>query len=128
MKEIVIKPGSIILWKKTGWFSKITRFFSRKKGYKYANVYDTKYTLVSVFDDFKSDEDIVILEPRKQYTKAEIKKLRELYVFSKHDTAVNVAATLNAIRPDTVDPVTFTLDSLLNNKYYKVIYDSTKKD
>lgn len=127
MKEITIKPGSIILWKDTSWFGKITRFFSRKKGYEYANVYDTNYTLVSLFNEFKSNSDIVILEPRKQYTKAETKKLRELYVFSKADVTVNIAATLNAIRPDTVDPATFTLDSLLNNKYYKVTYDSTKK-
>lgn len=128
MKEIVIKPGSIILWKDTDWLSKVRRFFSRKKGYESANVCIDGYIFVSIFDEFKSNTDILILEPKKQYTKTEAKKLSEIYLFSDSDVNARIAATLNSIRPDTVDPSTFTLESLLNNKYYKVVYDSTKED
>lgn len=132
MKEIVIKPGSIIIWGyKDRWFTKlIKKFFnSNKDKYTEANIYNQKYTFVSPYNNFVFPRmNFVVLEPKKQYSKLEQQMLSELYTQPGLDESVRLGSCLNSIRPETVDLSTFTLDSLLDNKYYRIVYDSSKKD
>ena len=130
MKEIVIKPGSIIIWKYTDWFSKLCKWFKGKSNkYDSAVICKDQYTLVSPLNNFKYDHiDHIILEPKKQYSKAEKQLLYDYIVVNDNSIESELATRINIIRPDTVDPSTFTLESLLTNKYYKIVYDSSKEN
>ena len=37
-------------------------------------------------------------------------------------------SVINIIRPSTIDVESFTIDGLLKNKYYRVVYDSKGKN
>lgn len=130
MKEIVIKPGSIIIWKYTDWYSKICKWFKRKSNkYDSAVICKEQFTLISPLNNFKYDGiEYVILEPKKQYSKAEKQLISSYVVVNDKCIESELATRINIIRPDTVDPSTFTLESLLNNKYYKIVYDSSKEN
>lgn len=80
-------------------------------------------------NNFKYDHiDHIILEPKKQYSKAEKQLLYDYIVVNDNSIESELATRINIIRPDTVDPSTFTLESLLTNKYYKIVYDSSKEN
>jgi hypothetical protein len=130
MKEIIIKPGSIIIWKYTDWYSKIYKWFKRKSNkYDSAVICKEQFTLISPLNNFKYDGiEYVILEPKKQYSKAEKQLISSYVVVNDKCIESELATRINIIRPDTVDPSTFTLESLLNNKYYKIVYDSSKEN
>lgn len=130
MKEIVIKPGSIIIWKETDWFTKLVKFFKKdKRNYTSANIYNKKSVFVSPYNNFIfRDTEFVVLEPKKQYSKLEQQMLEEMYTQPGLDESLRLGTVLNMIRPETVDQSTFTLDSLLDNKYYRIVYDSSKKN
>lgn len=130
MKEIVIKPGSIIIWKYTDWFSKIYKWFKRKSNkYDSAVICKEQFTLISPLNNFKYDGiEYVILEPKKQYSKAEKQLISSYVVVNDKCIESELATRINIIRPDTVDSSIFTLESLLTNKYYKIVYDSSKEN
>lgn len=130
MKEIIIKPGSIIIWKYTDWFSKLCKWFKGKSNkYDSAVICKEQFALISPLNNFKYDGiEYVILEPKKQYSKAEKQIISGYVVINDKCIESELATRINIIRPDTVDPSTFTLESLLTNKYYKIVYDSSKEN
>lgn len=130
MKEIVIKPGSIIIWKYTDWFSKLCKWVKGKSNrYDSVLICKEQFTLISPLNNFKYDgTEYVILEPKKQYSKAEKQLISNYVVVNDKCIESELATRINIIRPDTVDPSTFTLESLLTNKYYKIVYDSSKEN
>ena len=56
-----------------------------------------------------------IFVPRKSYTKQEINKLKNINPITEQD----IIAAINIIRPNTIRPAVFTLESFSNNGYYK---------
>lgn len=132
MKQLVIKPGSIMLWKSYG---KLKRWWYKFLGKKlpYNNgilIRDTQTILYGISEEpFSKESEVVILEPRKQYSKVETAFLNSIVYASSDNTTsgldkIGIAA--NSVRPETFDMYSLTLDNIINNKYYKVIYGSTK--
>lgn len=70
----------------------------------------------------KEKDRYIILEPIKPY-KLEVVE----HVMMNNDTK-DVFSVINIIRPSTIDVESFTIDGLLKNKYYRIVYDSKGKN
>lgn len=130
METVTIKPGSIIMWKDYSsirvWWSKLCR---KELPFNYARIYDEQFTIAMPISKgtLPGNLRFVVLEPRKQYSKVERELLRNMYVFDSNSLEENLAITVNSIRPETFEVDNLTLDNLMNNKYYRVVYDSSTK-
>lgn len=120
IKTVKYKAGSILLWKKNcSLLKRLWYWIIRKK-----RPYDRFSILVENGDylklaDAKVDE--YLLEPKKTYSKEEIKKLNTLC--NSVQTVEDLITTINTIRPNTVvegkiDSPDQLIQSL--NKYYKI--------
>lgn len=120
IKTVKYKAGSILLWKRQcPLLKRLWYWILRKK-----RPYDKFSVLVENGDYLKlasAKVDEYILEPKKTYSKEEIKKLNTLH--DSIQTVEDLITAINAIRPNTV--VEGNIDSpdkLIQglNKYYKV--------
>lgn len=133
MKYLNIKPGSIIVYKKYNllkcWWSKLMRKelpFNKYSIYFGASSMFVETTNIKVKDEYR----YVILEPIKPYSKKEEKAL-ELEVVEHvmmNNDSKDVFSVINIIRPCTIDAESFTINGLLKNKYYRIVYDSKGKN
>lgn len=124
MKQIEVKPGTIFLGKEYKWYKKIWSFITRKK---------LDYNKFYVFDETMSmignprTSRLVLLEPKKKYSNKEVTKLRLLNRLGWIDRAEDVLATINTIRPNTVDS-NKGLNQLLTNRFYNIRHLSDEKE
>lgn len=77
MRQLVIKPGSIMLWKSYGklkrwWYKLIGKNLPYNNGILIRDTQTILYGISGEPFSKESEEEVVILEPRKQYSKAEI--------------------------------------------------------
>ena len=70
-------------------------------------------------------DELVILEPREDYTKEEVDLLNSLIVFDADRWIDSLKIFANTIRPIKTDS---DLDDLLWNENYKMAYDFSKKN
>ena len=134
MRQLVIKPGSIMLWKSYG---KLKRWWYKLlgKNLPYNNgilIRDTQTILYGISGEpfsKESEEEVVILEPRKQYSKVETAFLNSIFYTSSDNVTSEldkICIIVNSVRPETFDMSSITLDNIINNKYYKVTYGPAK--
>lgn len=132
MRQLVIKPGSIMLWKSYGklkrwWYKLIGKNLPYNNGIL---IRDTQTILYGISEEpFSKESEVVILEPRKQYSKVETAFLNSIvYASSDNTTSVldKIGIAANSVRPETFDMSSITLDNIINNKYYKVTYGPAK--
>ena len=76
MRQLVIKPGSIMLWKSYGklkrwWYKLIGKNLPYNNGILIRDTQTILYGISGEPFSKKSEEEVVILEPRKQYSKVE---------------------------------------------------------
>ena len=92
MRQLVIKPGSIMLWKSYG---KLKRWGYKLigKNLPYNNgilIRDTQTILYGISEEpFSKESEVVILEPRKQYSKVETAFLNSI-VYASSDNTTSV--------------------------------------
>jgi len=129
METLKIKPGSILLWKE---YSKITKMFSKlfhtDLSYNKFHYITDYMTLCFPITRGNNDYDgLVILEPRKDYTKEEVKLLNSLIVFDADCWTDSLKIFTNTVRPNSIE-INSDLDDLLWNENYKIAYDFSKKN
>lgn len=112
MKCLDIKSGSILIYKKYGllkcWWNKLMR--KELPFNKYTLYFGNSSMFVETTNiKVKEKDRYIILEPIKPYSK-------------------DVFSVINIIRPSTIDVESFTIDGLLKNKYYRIVYDSKGKN
>lgn len=120
----VLKPGSIILKKKYNWFKCLwAKLFKKVLPYNDFTMFGGPCDLVNTFG---KKTDAILVEPKKNYSKKEIKALFNVLDF-KDDIAVSsdnsisvqdLFAAINAIRVETFPENTKDLQAFLNSKYY----------
>lgn len=129
METLKIKPGSILLWKE---YSRITKLFSKSfhidLSYNKFHYITDHTTLYFPITKGKIDYDeLVILEPKEDYTKEEINLLNSLVIFDANDYFDTVKIFANTLRPNSIDSSSNPND-LLWNENYKIAYDFSKKN
>lgn len=124
MKYIDIKAGSICLYKSYGFFKKLlAKLLHRKLPFnRYMLYYWDETTFVG--SDTKDNDQFIILEPIKPYSKLEKAYLKQTAML--RDCPEDLFEIINVIRPDTIDTKAFNIPALLQNRYFKVAYDSNK--
>lgn len=131
MKILEIKTGSICIYKQYGWWKIIYAKLMRKKlPYNKYFVYYYDGIFVETVDYELSDcDNYIILEPKKLYNKNEERNLRTENIkrLITPDKTPEIEV-INTIRPKTVDLDHFNVEDLLCNKYYRVLYDSKRKN
>lgn len=121
MKNLILKPGAIILWKE---HNKLQKFWAklRKKELEYNRccIIPRRMDFISLWG---STDNFRVLEPKKQYSSVEKEMLnKELDHGINHISIEDYLSIINIVRPNTLDLSTFTLESLFTNKYYKEVY------
>lgn len=129
METLKIKPGSILLWKE---HSRITKLFSKlfhiDLSYNKFHYITDHTTLCFPITKGNIDYDeLVILEPREDYTKEEINLLNSLIVFDADRWTDTLKIFANTVRPNSIK-IDSDLDDLLWNENYKMAYDFSKKN
>lgn len=133
MKCLDIKAGSICLYKEYNWFKRVWSRITRKKlPYNFYKIYfgDSSLFVELTKEKVKDSNKYIILEPIKPYSKKEkeaIKKQAIAYM-QVNGNPEDLYSIINLVRANTIDPETFTISGLLQNKYYKVVYDSEGKN
>lgn len=121
MKHLTLKPGAIILWKE---YNKLQKLWAKiRKKELVPNkccIIPYKMDFVSIFG---STENFRVFEPKKQYSSIEKDMLNaELDKDIKYKSDTEYISIINIVRPNTFDISTFTLDSIISNKYYREVY------
>lgn len=139
MKTVIIRPGSIMIWKEHNIIKTLWYKFKKKSlpFNKFLLNVNKSIHIVAVDKEERLTDNkrYVIIEPRKLYSRAEQELLAEevknYEMFGLGiDSVLDIQALSNWVRPSTMtdDPFDITLEDVINNKYYRVIYDSTEKD
>lgn len=121
MKCLDIKTGSILIYKKYGllkcWWNKLMR--KELPFNKYTLYFGNSSMFVETTNiKVKEKDRYIILEPKLEVVE---------HVMMNNDTK-DVFSVINIIRPSTIDVESFTIDGLLKNKYYRIVYDSKGKN
>ena len=120
IETITLKPGSIILWKEQSFWSKLLR---RSGKFNKCAICQSKMDWIINVIKPLSHKDIKVLEPKKPYSKLEQEMLSQaLDNRGSVLQEIEKLAVINIVRPETLDMSNVTLDNLLQNKYYKVIW------
>ena len=91
MRQLVIKPGSIMLWKSYGklkrwWYKLIGKNLPYNNGIL---IRDTQTILYGISEEpFSKESEVVILEPRKQYSKVETAFLNSIVYASSDNKSI----------------------------------------
>lgn len=128
IKQTIVKPGSIMLYKEYGFFKKLFAKLTKKElPYNKFLV----FTMSTVFYSYEETEsEKIVLEPKKNYSNSEalqlanlLKKMERNYDLQLDDILILV----NSIRPNTID-IADDVSVLINNKFYRItkFSDETK--
>lgn len=126
MEYMSIKQGSILLQRDYNWIVRLW-YKIRKKNLKYNKfiIFTADCDLVSIQGERK---DAIVAEPKKAYSKKELKRLNTIVDSSKEEgdwlssnkaTVADLFTAINCVRPDTFEN-TKDLDAFLDNKYYTI--------
>ena len=120
MKNLILKPGAIILWRE---YNKLQKFWAKLRNkqlpYNKSVIIPHRMDLVS----FSGNLLCRVFEPRKQYSNSEKTLLNEILDKRfKHKSEIDYLSVVNIIRPETFDLSTLTLDEITTNKYYREVY------
>lgn len=128
IEYITINSGAILLQKDYTWMRKLWYKLRRKQlPYNHFTLFGSECALINVWGK-KSDS--VVVEPKKAYSKKELRHLISLIStnnadkedwLSSHDIkSKDLFIIINAVRPGTFNDNETLLNALLNNKYYNI--------
>lgn len=126
MQYVVLKPGSVVLNKKYNWFKRLwAKLFRKVLPYNDFTMFGGSCDLVNTFS---KKTEAILVEPKKNYSKKEIKILLNILDFGddvavSQDTPVSIQdlfAAINAVRVGTFPEGTKDLQAFLNSKYYNI--------
>lgn len=122
IEKLILKPGTIILWKKYNPFIKLWSKI------RYKSLPYNKYTILKNEVELLTlgtIKDVILLIPLKSYNKLEIAKLKKIAPKdNNYTTWEDFICTVNAIRKNTFD----LNENILENKYYEVCPLNEKLD
>lgn len=132
-KRLDVKAGSICIYKNYGFFKQLWSKITKKElpFNEYKIYYDNSSIFVELTNVKVPDEErYIFLEPIKQYSKKEKEELKLVATefVSNNSKMDDMFTIINSVRPSTIDSSNFSISGLLQNKYYKVLYDSKGKD
>lgn len=128
IQYITIKPGSILLCKNYNWLQKSWAYLTKKKlQFNQSTLFAEESKLLRIRHNHSS----VILEPKKIYSKKELKNLLTVVQATTGNPSItwltgnrkenNLFVTINAIRPNTFKEKETDLEAFTNSKYYNII-------
>lgn len=129
IKYYTIKPGALLLSKNYNWVQKgIAYLRKRELPFNHATLFADESQLLKIRDTHTS----VVVEPKKLYSKKELKQLVSLVYTTTEDIEVtwvtadnktndNLFAIVNAIRPNTFKDKEANLNAFIDSKYYNTI-------
>lgn len=124
-----LKPGAVLLSKHYNWFQKGLAYLTRKAlPFNHATLFAEESMLLKIRETHTS----VIAEPKKIYSKKELKTLLTLVSDTTEDKEItwvtgskkdntNLFAIINAIRPNTFKDKEANLNAFIDSKYYNTI-------
>jgi hypothetical protein len=126
-KQIMVKPGSIMLYKEYGFFKKLFAKLTKKElPYNKFLVFIMPTVFYSCED---TESEKLILEPKKNYSNNEISQLANLLKkMEDYDLQLDdILVLVNLVRPNTID-IADDVSVLINNKFYRItkFSDETK--
>lgn len=112
-RTLNLKPGSVICWKEYPWYKRLwsNLMCSKLPLNRYKPVVDKMELIITKW----YDKDIQIYTPTKQYTPAEIHKLKTVYIGYDIVTTEELNTIINCVRANTLDTDTKKIDTV---KYY----------
>lgn len=124
-----LKPGAVLLSKQYNWFQKALAYITKKElPFNHATLFAEEASLLKIREHHTS----VIAEPKKIYSKKELKSLLTIVKDTTGDKEVtwitgdkknsdNLFAIINAIRPNTFKDKEANLNAFIDSKYYNTI-------
>ena len=128
IQYITINPGAILLQKDYGWLKK---FWYKLRGkelpYNYFTLFGDECALINVFGNNSGS---VVVEPKKSYSKKELKSLLTLIITNSKDKdtwlsswdacSSDLFTLINTVRPGTFGDKESKLNALLDSRFYNV--------
>lgn len=134
IQYVTLKPGCVLLCKKYNWFKRFWAKLSKKVlPYNHFVIFKDSCDLVNAYS---KNTDVIIAEPKKNYSKKEISTLEKILEFNG-DIATSLEegikiedlfAAINVIRTNTFSDNTNDLQAFLNSKYYNIRELSNEKN
>lgn len=117
LKELRIKAGSILLYKKYSWFRKllIEKILKKELPYNEFTAFAEESTIVST-----SPVEGIMVEPVKKYNNKESMAMSVIFDSAENIDDETLFLAINIIRPNTFAFGESDLTKLLSSKYYKV--------
>lgn len=127
IEYMTIKPGSILLQKDYNWIVKLWyKLVKKELKFNKFTIFTTDCDLINIHGEHR---DAVIAEPKKAYSKKELKRLNTFIDSSKKEegdwlssdkaTVSDLFIAINCVRPDTFESKN-NLNAFLDNKYYNI--------
>lgn len=114
-----IKPGTLLIYKNHSLIKELFyKLLKKETSFNRIEIIPEECTI----SQFEDADNMLILNPKRLYSKAEIKTLKNYfennYIDSKKVSTVIKA--INTVRPDTF-PENATIEDIINSTYYKKV-------
>lgn len=117
MNETIVKPGSVLLYKKYGWFKKLlSKIIRRRLPFNAFMMFDEQTYFI-----FNAISNCILVEPIKAYSKKEATTITNIVGNQQLTDKRDLFVIINAVRPNTFSDTEDQVEKLLHNKYYKII-------
>lgn len=122
-----IKPGTLLIYKNHSLIKELFyKLLKKETSFNRIEVIPEECTI----SQFEDADNMLILNPKRLYSKAEIKTLKNYFENNYIDPkkVSTVIKAINTVRPDTF-PENASIDDIINSTYYKKVNvekDSTK--
>lgn len=129
VKYITLNPGSLLLQKDYTWIKKAWyKLRNKELPYNYFTLFGDECAVIDIYGKHSKT---LVVEPKKAYSKKEIKALDTLiktntdfdwadWFSSFEGKTRDLFTIINAIRPGTFSDNETNLEALLNSKFYNV--------
>lgn len=126
MKQIKIKAGSILLYRKYNWLSKLwNKLCGKELPYNKFTPFCQETVLYNSSNvDKQWCLDCILLEPKKNYSSKEVAQfyLAKQYIVNNYNKISpdfeDVQVIINSVRPETID-ITTDVTKLVDNRFYR---------
>lgn len=97
MNETIVKPGSVLLYKKYGWFKKLlSKIIRRRLPFNAFMMFDEQTYFI-----FNAISNCILVEPIKAYSKKEATTITNIVGNQQLTDKRDLFVIINAVRPNT---------------------------
>lgn len=114
-----IKPGTLLIYKNHCLMKELFyKLFKKEVPFNRIEIIPEECTI----SQFEDADNVLILNPKRLYSKAEIKTLKNYFENNCIDSkkVSTVIKAINTVRPDTF-PENASIDDIINSTYYKKV-------